>query len=135
VLSMHDEALHAERVLRAGARGYIMKQEATDRVLVAIRRVLSGQVYLSDRMAAVLLNQLAGPDGNATASPLARLTPREYEILTMIGQGTGTRDIATRLSLSIKTVETHREHIKEKLGLKNATELVRYAMQHVSGPV
>ena len=131
VLSMHDESLHAERVLRAGAKGYIMKQEATEKVLTAIRKVLGGEVFLSDKMAAQMLNRLVGSGGTIEASPITRLTDREYEIYSMIGQGVGTREIAQKLGLSVKTVEAHRENIKDKLDLKNANELLRHAMQHV----
>jgi DNA-binding NarL/FixJ family response regulator len=131
VLSMHDESLHAERVLRAGAKGYIMKQEATEKVITAIRKVLGGEVYLSDKMSAQMLNRLVGTGGTIEASPITRLTDREYEIYSMIGHGVGTREIAQKLSLSIKTVEAHRENIKDKLDLKNANELLRHAMQHV----
>lgn len=131
VLSMHDESLHAERVLRAGAKGYIMKQEATEKVITAIRKVLGGEVYLSDKMSAQMLNRLVGTGGTIEASPITRLTDREYEIYSMIGHGVGTREIAQKLTLSIKTVEAHRENIKDKLDLKNANELLRHAMQHV----
>lgn len=129
-LSMHDEALYAERALRAGAKGYIMKQEATDRVMTAIRRVLEGQIYVSDRMAARLLNQFVSAKPSDNDSPLGRLSDRELEIFSMIGTGMGTREIANKLFLSVKTVEAHREHIKEKLRLKSGTELMRMAVQH-----
>lgn len=129
-LSMHDETLYAERALRAGAKGYIMKQEATDRVMTAIRRVLEGQLYVSDQMAARLLNQFVSAKPGDNDSPLGRLSDRELEIFSMIGKGMGTRDIANKLFLSVKTVEAHREHIKEKLKLKSGTELMRMAVQH-----
>jgi DNA-binding NarL/FixJ family response regulator len=129
-LSMHDESLYAERALRAGAKGYIMKQEATEQVMNAIRRVLDGQIYVSERMSARLLDQLVSAKPGEEDSPLGRLSDRELEIFSMIGRGMGTRDIANKLTLSIKTVEAHREHIKEKLKLKNGTELVRMAVQH-----
>jgi DNA-binding NarL/FixJ family response regulator len=129
-LSMHDEALYAERALRAGAKGYIMKQEATDRVMTAIRRVLDGQIYVSEKMAARLLNQFVSAKPSDEDSPLGRLSDRELEIFSMIGKGMGTREIANRLLLSVKTVEAHREHIKEKLKLKSGTELMRMAVQH-----
>ncbi|HVT89019.1 MAG TPA: response regulator transcription factor [Tepidisphaeraceae bacterium] len=129
-LSMHDESLYAERALRAGAKGYIMKQEATEQVMTAIRRVLEGQIYVSERMAARLLDQLVSAKPGEEDSPLGRLSDRELEIFSMIGRGMGTREIANKLTLSIKTVEAHREHIKEKLKLKNGTELVRMAVQH-----
>jgi DNA-binding NarL/FixJ family response regulator len=128
VLSMHDEALYAERVLRAGASGYIMKQEAPERVLVAIRKVLAGEIYLSEKMSSKLMHQLIG-GRTASGSLIDRLSDRELEVFGLIGQGHGTRQIAEELHLSIKTVESHRAHIKEKLNLKNATELVHRAIQ------
>ncbi|HEY7088223.1 MAG TPA: response regulator transcription factor [Tepidisphaeraceae bacterium] len=129
-LSMHDEALYAERALRAGAKGYIMKQEATEKVMSAIRKVLEGQIYLSERMASRLLDQFVSAKPGDEESPLGRLSDRELEIFTMIGRGLGTREIANKLYLSIKTVEAHREHIKEKLKLKSGTELMRMAVQY-----
>lgn len=129
-LSMHDEALYAERALRAGARGYIMKQEATEQVMGAIRKVLDGQVHLSEKMSARLLNQFVTAKSSGDDSPLNRLSDRELEIFLMIGRGLGTREIANKLFLSIKTVEAHREHIKEKLRLKSGTELMRLAVHH-----
>lgn len=131
VLSMHDESLHAERVLRAGAKGYIMKQEATEQVMNAIRRVLRGEVYLSERMSSRLVNRLVAGPQNAGGSPIERLSDREFEVFQMIGQGVGPSEIAERLGLSVKTVETHRERIKEKLNLASGSELIRYAMQYV----
>lgn len=128
VLSMHDEALYAERVLRAGASGYIMKQEAPERVLVAIRKVMAGEIYLSEKMSSKLMHQLIG-GRTASGSLIDRLSDRELEVFGLIGQGHGTRQIAEELHLSIKTVESHRAHIKEKLNLKNATELVHRAIQ------
>lgn len=128
-LSMHDESLYAERVLRAGGRGYIMKQEATENVLYAIRRVLQGEIYLSARMSTRLLNQFVSSSPGENTSPVSRLTDRELEVFTMIGRGLSTREIAEKLFLSIKTVEAHREHIKEKLKLKSWVELVRHAVQ------
>ena len=128
VLSMHDESLYAERVLRAGAVGYIMKQEATDHIVEAVRRVLAGQVYLSEPMSARMLHRLVGEEGaSARASSIETLSDRELEIFQLIGQGLGTREVAGRLFLSVKTVETHLEHIKTKLGLGSGRELVRYA--------
>src|SRR5450432_2363219 len=129
-LSMHDEALYAERALRAGAKGYIMKQEATEQVMNAIRRVLDGQIYVSEKMSARLLDQFVGVKPGEDESPLGRLSDRELEIFSMIGRGLGTREIANKLFLSIKTVEAHREHIKEKLKLKSGTELMRMAVQY-----
>jgi DNA-binding NarL/FixJ family response regulator len=129
VLSMHDESLYAERVLRAGASGYIMKQEATEKVLEAIRKVLNGEIYLSEKMSAKLMHQLIGGRAHHTGSLMERLSDRELEVFGLIGQGRGTRQIAEQLHLSVKTIESHRAHIKEKLNLKNATELVHRAIQ------
>jgi len=131
VLSMHDESLHAERVLRAGAKGYIMKQEATEQVMNAIRRVLRGEVYLSERMASRMVNRLVAGPQNVGGSPIERLSDREFEVFQMIGHGVGPSEIAEKLGLSVKTVETHRERIKEKLNLASGSELIRYAMQYV----
>ena len=129
VLSMHDESLYAVRALRAGAAGYIMKQEATERVLTAIRQVLNGEVYLSEKMEKKMMHQLVGGRTTRTGSPIEDLSDRELEVFGLIGQGHGTRQIAEELHLSIKTIESHRAHIKEKLNLKNATELVQHAIQ------
>ena len=129
VLSMHEESLYAERVLRAGASGYIMKQEATEKVLEAIRKVLTGKIYLSEKMSTRLLHQLIGGRATPTGSSMERLSDRELEVFGLIGQGRGTREIAEQLHLSVKTIESHRAHIKEKLNLKNATELVHRAIQ------
>jgi DNA-binding NarL/FixJ family response regulator len=132
MLSMHDESLYAERALRAGANGYIMKQEATDRVLIAIRQILSGEVYVSDRMAQKLVHQFIGGSGAGKRTAMEQLTDRELEVFRLIGQGHGTRQIAQELHLSVKTVESYYAHIKEKLSLKNARELVQQAVQWVT---
>jgi DNA-binding NarL/FixJ family response regulator len=129
VLSMHDESLYAVRALRAGAAGYIMKQEATEKVLTAIHQVLSGEIYLSERMEKKMMHQLVGGRTARTGSPIEDLSDRELEVFGLIGQGHGTRQIAEELHLSIKTIESHRAHIKEKLNLRNATELVQHAIQ------
>ncbi len=129
VLSMHDEAFYAERALRAGAKGYIMKQQATDQVLVAIRRILAGEVYLSDLMSSKVLRKVIGEKSHKTYSPVERLSDRELEVFKLIGTGLGTRQIAERLSRSVKTVETYREHIKLKLDLKDSSELIQNAIQ------
>ena len=129
MLSMHDESLYAVRALRAGAAGYVMKQEATEKVLTAIRQVLNGEIYLSERMEKKMMHQLVGGRAARTGSPLEDLSDRELEVFNLIGQGHGTRQIAEELHLSIKTIESHRAHIKEKLNLKNATELVQHAIQ------
>lgn len=128
-LSMHDEAIYAERALRAGARGYIMKQEATEEVVNAIRRVLAGTVYVSQGMAAKMVSKIiAGPSEKGT-SPVDRLSDRELEVFRLIGEGYGTREMAEKLYLSVKTIETYRAHIKEKLDLQDANELLRAAIR------
>jgi DNA-binding NarL/FixJ family response regulator len=129
---MHDESLYAERALRAGAKGYIMKQEATDNVINAIRKVLSGQLYLSDKMAENMVFKLVGTSTDSNSSPLDKLSDRELEVFTLIGQGHRTRQIAEKLHLSVKTIETYRAHLKEKLNFTTATELLQYAIQWVN---
>jgi DNA-binding NarL/FixJ family response regulator len=129
VLSMYDESLYAERVLRAGAAGYIMKQEASEKVLDAIRQVLRGGIYLSEKISARLMHQLVGGKSREAGSLLEQLSDRELEVFGLIGQGKGTRQIAEHLNLSVKTIESHRAHIKEKLNLKDATELVHTAIR------
>jgi len=129
VVSMHDEMIYAERVLRAGARGYIMKQEGGQKFLQAIRHVLAGQVFVSEKMSARILENLSSGPGQASSSPVRRLSDREFEVFQMIGQGVTTGQIAARLHLSVKTVEVHRVNIKQKLNLATATELVRYAVR------
>ncbi len=130
VMSMHDESLYAERALRAGARGYIMKEEATDKMLIAVRKVMQGEIYLSEVMVSRILHRLA--DGKSKAdSPLDRLSDRELEVFQLIGEGLGTRQIAERLQVSVKTVESYRAHIKEKLELNSSTEVMRQAVQWV----
>jgi len=131
VLSMHDELLYAERALRAGARGYIMKQEAIDKVLVAIRRVLAGELYLSDEMNRRMLHQFVGGQSKFAQSPIERLSDRELEVFRLIGSGRTTRQIADELHLSVKTVETHRAHIMDKMRIQTANELALRAFQWV----
>jgi len=131
-LSMHDETLYAERAIRAGARGYIMKQQATEKVVAAIRKVLKGEVYISERMVAKVMGKLAGVKTETSASPLDCLSDRELEVFLMIGKGHGTRQIAKKLHLSIKTIETYRSHVKEKLNFADSTELLQYAIQWVN---
>ncbi|MFN7138176.1 MAG: response regulator [Limisphaerales bacterium] len=131
VLSMHEESLYAERVLRAGARGYITKQEATRKVLTAIRQVLGGQIYLSEKMSAKMLNKLVVGRRDHQAYSIERLTDRELEVFQMIGRGYNTRKIAEELHLGIKTVESYRARIKDKLRLEDGTDLLRHAMQWV----
>ncbi len=127
ILSMHDETIYAERALRAGANGYIMKQEATEKVLVAVRRILSREIYVSERVAGKMLQRLVG--GGPTRSCVEELSDRELEVLRLMGEGQGTRQIADGLHLSPKTVESYQAHLKEKLGLKSSRELVQYAVQ------
>jgi DNA-binding NarL/FixJ family response regulator len=128
-VSMHDETLYAERVLRAGARGYIMKQEGGKKLLLAIRQVLSGQISVSEKMSARILEIFSGRRSDKASSPVENLTDREFEVFQLIGDGRGTREIAEHLHLSVKTVEVHRANIKSKLKLKTATDLVRHAVR------
>jgi DNA-binding NarL/FixJ family response regulator len=131
-LSMHDEAVYGERALRAGAKGYIMKQEATEKVVTAIRRVLAGEVYVSDGMAAKMVSKLVGGASKKTGSPIENLSDRELEVFRMIGEGYNTREMAEKLHLSVKTIETYRAHIKDKFALQDASELLRAAIQWVN---
>jgi DNA-binding NarL/FixJ family response regulator len=129
VLSMHDESTYAERALRAGANGYIMKQEATENVLVALRRIMRGEMYVSDRLASEMLRQIASGAGKPSQGPIARLSDRELEVFRLIGEGSGTRRIAEKLHLSVKTVESYQAHIKEKLALQSSRDLVQRAIE------
>ncbi len=131
VVSMHDEVIYAERVLRAGARGYIMKEAGGENLLFAIRHVLAGQVYVSPRVSAKILDDLSSKKPRGSSSPIEKLSDREFEIFQLVGQGKSTRDIAQQLGLSPKTVDVHRANIKEKLELKDATALVRHAVRWV----
>lgn len=129
ILSMHEESTYAERSLRAGANGYIMKQEATERLLVAIRRILGGKVYLSERLTNKMLEQFVHGAGSSKSDPLGTLSDRELKVYRLIGAGHGTRQIADELHVSVKTVESYHAHIKEKLSLRNARELVQHAIE------
>jgi DNA-binding NarL/FixJ family response regulator len=131
VLSMHDETLYAERAIRAGAQGYVMKSESGEAILDAIRRVLAGRIHLSETMSTRLLGQLSGRKAAGPASPVESLSDRELEVFTLLGQGRTTRQIAQTLHVSIKTVEAHRANIKHKLGLSTAPELIRCAVHWV----
>lgn len=131
VISTHDESVYAERALRAGAKGYIMKQEATAKVLIAIRHILSGEVYLSEKMRSKILQRIIDNRFETPTSPVSHLSDKELDVLRLIGKGLRTSEIASDLSRSVKTVEAHRSNLKEKLGLKNSTELVRFAVQWV----
>lgn len=128
VVSMHDEFLYAERVLKAGASGYVMKQASASEILASMRKVLSGAIAVSPKVAERVLDKMSQ---STVQSPLETLSDRELEVLRWVGQGMGTRQIAEKLSLSIKTIEAHRENIKRKLHIKRAPELVRYAVQWV----
>ena len=131
VVSMHDELLYAERVLRAGARGYIMKEAGGENLLAAIRKVLNGDVYVSPRVSARILEAVSGRRPRGSSSPIERLTDREFEIFEMIGNGKNPRQIASDLNLSTKTVDVHRANIREKLQLPDSTALVRHAVHWV----
>lgn len=135
VLSMHDETIYAERTLRAGARGYVMKQEATENIIAAVRRLLAGGFYVSESMNARMVHRFAaGKNGADTGQSIVdSLSDRELQVLQHLGKGRSTRLIAGELCISIKTVETHRAHLKEKLQLSNAPELVRFAIEWVHG--
>lgn len=132
VISMHDESLYAERALKAGAAGYIMKVEGGAKLLGAIRRVLKGEIYVSEKISARILQGFTGrPLENAAAS-VGQLTDREFEVFSLLGHGLPTREIGERLHVSVKTVEAHRSNIKRKLDLGTATELVAYAARWIA---
>lgn len=131
VLSMHDEAVYAQRILRAGALGYVMKQDAAEKVVIALRRIMSGEIYVNEKVGSQMLHQALTGRGKADTSPIDRLSDRELEVIQKIGEGRPTRDIAQDLKVSVKTIESHRAHIKEKIGLKNASELVKFSVQWV----
>ncbi len=129
VLSMHDESLYAERVLRAGAHGYITKQEATRNILAAIRKVLSGEIYLNEKTAATMIGRLTSGTKGGDGSIADRLTDRELQVFELTGTGLGTRDIAEQLCIDVKTVETYRGRIREKLALRSSSELLQLAIR------
>jgi DNA-binding NarL/FixJ family response regulator len=133
ILSMHDEGVYAERALRAGANGYIMKQQATEEVLAAVRRILDGGVYLSDGMSNKMLQQYVGGAPTSASSRISNLSDRELEVFCLVGEGRATREIANQLRLSVKTIETYQAHIKEKLVLRSGRELIQQAIQWRSG--
>lgn len=132
ILSMHDESLYALRALRAGARGYVMKGEAMSHVLTALRKVLAGDIYVSPRFSERLVFKAIQSLEGGMGSPVDKLSDRELEVLQLLGRGFGTREIANELHLSVKTIETHRAHIKEKLGFKDAGEMVRFSIEWVA---
>ncbi len=131
VLSMHDELLYAERSLQAGAQGYIMKQETSRSIVKAIRHILAGNIYVSQEIMDNLLERVRTGQDSLEKPPVDNLSDRELEVLGMIGQGKSTGDIAANMNLSVSTISTYRERIKEKLNLKNAAELMRYAVHWV----
>jgi DNA-binding NarL/FixJ family response regulator len=135
VLSMHDENLYAERALRAGARGYIMKETAAESLVTAIKRVLGGGIYVSDAMSSIMLEQVSGQRGKSRSTGVNQLSDRELEVLELIGSGKASKHIAETLGISARTVEAHRAHIKEKLSLTDGAALVRYAVQWAEGRV
>jgi DNA-binding NarL/FixJ family response regulator len=133
VISQCDEALYAERALKAGARGYVMKERATDEVLTAIRTILGGGLYVSPKIAALALSKMIGSRAPGESGGVGNLSNRELQVLQLLGAGLTSRNIAAKLGLSVKTIETHRENIKHKLGISNAVELVRYATNWLEG--
>ena len=131
VVSRHEEILYAERVLRAGAKGYVMKQEAGEEMVKAVKKILNGGIYVSEEVSEKLLMGMAVGQKNLSQSPIDLLSDRELEVFEMTGQGNNTREIAERLHLSVKTVESYRARIKTKLNLENATELMMHAVKWV----
>ncbi|MGH7973376.1 MAG: response regulator transcription factor [Limisphaerales bacterium] len=129
VVSMHDESLYAERALRAGARGYLMKNEGGDKLIEAVRQVLAGKVFVSPSMSAKILDSFSGRNRRGGRYDLSFLTDREFEVFQFIGQGLTTSEIGRELHMSGKTVETHRLHIRDKLGLKTGPEMLKYAVR------
>ncbi len=129
VVSMHDESIYAERVLRAGARGYIMKQEGGKKLMEAMRHVLGGKIYVSEKISDRILELFSGRKTASGKSSVQRLSDREFEVFQLLGEGQSTREIAKGLRLSVKTVEVHRANIKKKLQLKTGADLVRYAIR------
>ena len=131
VISMHDESLYAERVLRAGARGYITKHEGGERLMQAVRHVLSGQIYVSEKMSAHILERFSGGQAAPVCSLVAQLSDREFEVFELLGEGLSAHEIAGRLHISTKTVDAHRANIKAKLVIKTTSELISYAARWI----
>lgn len=131
VLTIHDESIYAQRVIRAGANGYITKDQDPEELLRAIQLVLEGEVYLDENFKSRLLNQLSG--GSRAAAGMERLSDREVQVLELLGSGLRTRDIGERLGISPKTVDAHRANIKDKLGIRDMNELIRFAVMHFKG--
>ena len=132
-LSMHDESIYAERCLRAGAKGYIMKSEPPEKVIFALRKILDGEIYVSDKLGALLLHKLAANDDNLYRSPVERLSNRELEVFQLIGKGLKTSKIAEQLNLSVKTIETYIDHIKKKMDFTDSRNLFLHAVQWSMG--
>jgi DNA-binding NarL/FixJ family response regulator len=128
---MHDEMLYAERALRAGAKGYIMKDADGPSFLAAIRKVLGGRIYMSDKLSASVLDSFAGTRPRGSSSPVDKLSDREFEIFRLFGEGKTAKEIAGQLNLSPKTVSVHRDHIKEKLSFATSAEMLREAVRWV----
>ena len=135
MFSMHDETIYAQRALRAGAKAYVMKKESPSKVVDAIRKIIQGEIYVSPSVADQVLHQIVSGPGNVSTSPVDRLTDRELEVVQLIGRGLSSREVAESLHLSVKTIESHRAHVKEKLSLRNATELVQFSVQWVDQQV
>ena len=131
VLTMQDEPFYVERAFRSGAHGFLTKHEASEMVPVAIRKIMSGELYVSNRISPRLLKRLLASNGEDDSSPISRFSDRELQVFHLIGEGLGTKEIADRLNLSVKTIETYRAHIKKKLDLRDARELVQYAIRWV----
>ena len=129
VVSMHDEEVYAQRALRAGSRGYIMKSEGGEQLIQAIHQVLQGKIYLSEKMAGKVLEVFSGQRQRSETSTLDKLSDREFEVFRLLGQGLTTREISQRLRLGTKTVDTHRLHLRQKLGFKTGAALIKYAIQ------
>lgn len=129
VVSMHDEGFYAERVLRAGGRGYLMKLSGATELLAAIRKVLGGEVYVSERISKLIFDEITGRGNPVNGGIISRLTDKELEVLSLIGQAKESRDIAKQLSMSLKTVEAHRTHIRQKLEIGTRAELIQFAVR------
>ncbi|HEY4300124.1 MAG TPA: response regulator transcription factor [Candidatus Didemnitutus sp.] len=129
IMSMHDEDVYAERALRAGAMGYLMKREAVDKVVTAIDRIMQGEIFLGDRIKGMMLRRFVQHRADEVVSPMEKLSDREMEVFQLLGNGYGTREIADQLKLSVKTIDSYREHLKEKLSLTSGSDLVRHAIQ------
>ncbi len=131
VLSMHDESLYAERVIRAGARGYVMKKEAMDNVIGAIRKIMNGELFLSEEISGKIIDKLLHGSSDTMDTPVNILANKEFEVFQLMGHGFSSREIADKMEISINTIESHKRNIREKLKLKNTSELVKHAVQWV----